>query len=412
MHDQSQSPPATEAPVPQRLRDFGLFALLALLSAFIPLSTDMYLPALPTMAANLGVPMARANLTLVLFFVFYSIGTLLWGPLSDKYGRKPILLIGLTGYVAACIACACATNITQLIIGRVLQALAGGASPAIAVALVKDLFQGPKRERGLVLIQSMVMLAPIIAPGIGALLLRVTTWHGIFWTLGGFGLVALLWSLRLRETVTEPFTGTLVQTWGQLGTVVKNRGFTLLLVTFSLAILPLYAYLASSSYIYITEFKQSELVFSAFFMANAACAVLAPFIYLRLTRAWSRRDIITACIAMLGISGVGIMGLGHLKPLALALCIMPATLAMGVIRPPSTHLMLEQHRTAAGAVSSLINFLMSMVGSLGMMLMSAGWRSLILPLGLVHLFAGVVCGGAWLLLARQPYIRHVPETRG
>lgn len=407
MHDDLTT--SISAPVPQRLREPALLALLALLSAFIPLSTDMYLPALPKMAANFGVPIALANLTLVLFFVCYSVSTLIWGPLSDKYGRKPVLLVGLAGYILACICCALSMNVYQLIVFRVLQAIAGSASPAIAVALVKDLFHGNKRERGLVLIQSMVMIAPIIAPAIGALMLHITSWHGIFWTLGGFGAVAFLWTLALRETVTDHFSGTLLQTWGQLGTVLKNRGFTTLLITFSCTIMPLYAYLASSSYIYIDEFKQSETIFSAFFMANACCAVMAPFIYLHLTRRWRRGVIITVCMATIGLAGALISTVGHLRPLILALSIMPATLAIGVIRPPSTNLMLEQQHGFTGSASSLINFMMSMLGSLAMMLMSCGWRSLILPLGIVHLTAGVLCGLTWQVLARKPYIRQVPE---
>ncbi len=407
MHDELT--PTMPAPVPQRLGEFGQLALLAMLSAFIPLSTDIYLPALPTIAKTFGATEALVNLTLVLFFVFYSLGTLIWGPLSDKYGRKPVLLVGLASYVIASICCAFAANIYQLIAFRVLQAIAGSASPAIAVALVKELFYGRKRERGLVLIQSMVMIAPIVAPAIGSGLLYFTTWNGIFWMLAAFGVIAFVWSLALRETVTEYYTGTLMQTWGQLGTVLNNRSFTALLVIFSCTVMPLYAYLASSTYIYQDEFGLSPQLFSAFFMANAGCAVLAPFVYLAIARHVKRLPIVTGCMLSIAVAGALIATLGHLRPLVLALCIMPATLAMGIIRPPSANLMLEQQDGATGAASSLINFLMSLIGSVGMLLMSAGWHSRILPLGMVHLIAGGLCGFAWLFIARSPMIKHPPE---
>lgn len=397
---------------PQRLGDRGLLALLALLSAFIPLSTDMYLPALPTMAATFHAPTQLVNLTLVLFFVFYSLGTLLWGPLSDKYGRKPVLFCGLVGYVLASIYCACTGDVYGLIGGRVLQAFAGGAAPAMATALVKDLFSGRKRERGLVLIQSMAMIAPIVAPVIGAMLLKWTSWRGVFWTLAGAGMLALVLSLALRETVVARYRGTLGQTMAQLGTVLKNPGFTTLLLVFSLAVMPLYSYLAASSFIYIKEFHVSELTYSYYFMLNALCAVVAPFCYLRLSRRLGRTAIITICYAMIAVSGVLLCTLGHLRPWLLALSIMPSTLMMGIMRPPSTHLLLEQEHTAVGSASSLINCAASFVGSLGMFLMSCGWQSMILPLGMVHLLAGLACGLLWLKISRKAFVQQVADGRG
>src|SRR5512142_434429 len=100
----------------------GLIVLIALLSAFVPLSTDLYLPALPAMSKNLLAPAEQISLTLSAFFITYSIGMLMWGPLSDRYGRKPILLIGLSVYVLSSVLCSTATSVTALIAFRALQA--------------------------------------------------------------------------------------------------------------------------------------------------------------------------------------------------------------------------------------------------------------------------------------------------
>lgn len=389
----------------QRLGDGGLLALLALLSAFIPFSTDMYLPALPQMAAAMHTTPQLVNLTLILFFPFYSVGTLFWGPLSDKYGRKPVLLGGLVLYILASACCAAAATVAQLIVFRVLQAIAGGGAPAIATALVKDSFTGRRRERGLVLVQSMAMLAPIVAPLAGGLLLKVTAWRSIFLALAAIGIVALFWSLLLRETVVKRYAGTIFQTLGQLGAVLRNPGFTALLLLFSVAVLPLYTYLASSAYIYIDEFGLNPRRYSLFFAGNALTAVVAPLCYLLVVQRVSGRMIILGCFATIMFSGIAISLVGHLHPWVLALSIIPATMTMGIIRPPATHLMLEQQQEATGAASSLIICGMSIIGSFGMLLVSAHWHSLILPLGLVHLGSGAIGGLCWLSLSRQPFIR-------
>ena len=132
---------------PQKyLGDRGLIVLIAVLSAFVPLSTDLYLPALPGMGDYFQVTAGTANLTLILFFIFFSAGILFWGPLSDRYGRRPVLLVGLSLYFAASAACALSGDIWHLIFFRILQAVGGSAASAVASAMVKDVYEGRRRE--------------------------------------------------------------------------------------------------------------------------------------------------------------------------------------------------------------------------------------------------------------------------
>ena len=142
----------------------GLVILIALLSAFVPLSTDLYLPALPGMSVFFGVSADMINLTLTAFFIFYALGTLVWGPLSDHYGRKPILVYGLIIYVIASALCAFAWSVEVLILCRILQAIGGSAAGAVATAIVKDVYSGKKRESVLAIVQSMVLISPAVAP--------------------------------------------------------------------------------------------------------------------------------------------------------------------------------------------------------------------------------------------------------
>jgi DHA1 family bicyclomycin/chloramphenicol resistance-like MFS transporter len=262
----------------------GLLILTAFLSAFIPLSTDLYLPSLPLMTQSFHTTSTLVNLTIILFFAFFALGTLFWGPLSDKYGRRKILLTGLVMYTASSILCAVSGNIYQLIIFRVLQAVSSGASTAVGTAIVKDIYEGKKRESILAVVQSMAMVAPIIAPVIGALILKVTSWRGVFWVLAILGLIAAIGGTLLQETISERYKGSTFKSLGQLAVVIKNPGFSSLLVTFFLVNIPYMAFITASSYIYVEGFGLSEQVYSYFFAFNAFFALIGPLIYIRLSR--------------------------------------------------------------------------------------------------------------------------------
>ena len=175
-----------------------LLAFLIMLSTIPILSIDMYLPALPMMVEQFHSTVGLVNLTLVLFFIFFSASTLMWGTLSDKYGRKTILLITTAGYVTASFLCALSTDVYQLIIFRVFQGISGGSAMAVSMAVIKDVFDGKERERALVYTSSLVIIAPIVAPIIGAAVLKITSWRGVFIVLTGFGMVSFI-----RQSVNE-----------------------------------------------------------------------------------------------------------------------------------------------------------------------------------------------------------------
>lgn len=389
----------------------GLIGLITILSAFIPLSTDLYLPALPSMAEYFKTPVSLVNLTLILFFIFFSAGMLLWGPLSDKYGRKPVLLTGLTVYILASLLSACSVNVYQLIVFRVFQAIGGGAASSVAMAMVKDTYDGKKRESILALVQSMTMICPITAPVLGAALLEFISWRGIFWTLTGIGILAMAGALLLEETIGKRYTGTIRQTMGRLGVVLKNPGFTSLLFVFALAGMPTFAYLASSSYIFIDGFGLSEQVYSYFFALNAVFLLFSPMLYLVLARRFNRDSIIITCFAIVAASGVLIGNLGNLSPWLFALTLIPSTVATNCVRPPGTNLMLEQQQEDTGSASALMSCISLLMGSAGMMLVSYGWSNTILALGIINLVVGLVCGVLWLLVSKSPYIKEIPQLQ-
>ncbi len=392
------------------LGKYGLIALIALLSAFVPLSTDLYLPALPGMADLFGAPADLVNLTLILFFVFFAAGMLLWGPLSDKYGRKPVLIAGLALYVISSVLCAGAPDVFQLVVFRIFQAVGGSAASAVATAVVKDVYRSRDRESVLAVVQSMVMISPALAPVLGAFMLSFTSWRGIFWVLAGIGFAALLGSIAYKETIGKRYTGTVLQSAGRLVKVARNPGFTTLLVVFSMTGISTMAFVASSAYVYEDGFGLSEQAYSYYFTLNALGLIAGPMLYMRLSSRLDRGRIITACFAMIALSGVLVYFLGGIGPMMFALCVLPATLSSVCSRPPGANLMLEQQKEDTGSASSLMGCTMTIMGSFGMLLVSMGWGGLIPTIGLINIATGLSCLAGWLFISKKPFIKQLQDA--
>jgi DHA1 family bicyclomycin/chloramphenicol resistance-like MFS transporter len=379
-----------------------LIAYLAFLSAFVPISTDLYLPALPGMSAYFGVKPGLTNLSLSLFMLFYALSMLMWGPFSDKYGRKRILLIGLILYIAASIWLAVCPFIEQLIAGRCLQALGSGAISSVSLAIVKDTYRGRtmEMENVLIAIQTMVVLAPLLAPVLGGVLLLFTSWRGIFWILAACGCVALFGWCALRETCEQRTQGSVWTALGRVRHVLGHRGFRSLLLVFSLGTMPFMAFLATSAYIYEIIFQATPQRYSYFFAANAAASGLGPLLYLRFFRGLPRREFIAFCYAATGVFGVMIILFGANGPFTFALLFAPVTICGSALRPPTTMLLMNQMDTDTGTVSALVVCLALFFGGLSMLLCSLPWSSFILATGSIAMLVGLICSSGWLWLDR------------
>ena len=382
----------------------GLLILLAAFGAFPALSTDLYLPALPKMTVYFGVPEYQTNLTLTLFLVFYAAGLVVWGPLSDRFGRKPVALVGMVFYTVGGALCAAAGDIVQLVVSRVLQAIGAAAAGAVATAIVKDVYIGKKREKILAVVQSMTVLSPVVAPVLGGLILKLTSWRGAFVAQGVWGLVMLLGAVAFQETLVERLTGNPLASLKRLGVVLRNRDFTLLLVSFSLMAIAIIGFIASSSYIYEVRFGLSAQAYGLFFALFGLGAAAGPWAYLLLSRRLDRSTILTGSLVVYAFSGILVLFVGKYGPWHYILCFLPAVMALGCTRPPSTYLMLAQHEADAGSASGLITAAHMILGSIGTVIVSLGIWGRIEMVGVLTVGTAVVALLIWLIISR-PRVR-------
>ncbi|WP_443297792.1 multidrug effflux MFS transporter [Vibrio splendidus] len=382
----------------------GMLFFLVIISAFPPLTIDLYLPALPQMVEVFNTDRSMVNLTLSSYFVTYAIGLLFWGPLSEKFGRKPILLIGLAGYMVASILCAMTNSIEQLIGARVFQAFAGSAITVIATAIVKDLYDGREREKIMATIMSLVIIAPMVAPVFGAFLLKIASWRMMFVTLAIFGAFASVLACCYRETLENKYQGSIFRSWGRMGVVMKNRSFVKLLVIFSIIPMALMGFLAAGSYIYIDHFGLTEQQFSYAFAFNALCASFGPTIYMKLSYRMPVQKVISGCFALLALAGIFTLTIGDLSPWFFMFIAAPATLMAIIMRVPGTNLMLNQQDHDTGSAVALIQFFSMICGSLGMVFVSIRPESLIENLGFIQLSVGTLGGLMWLMVRNKEFV--------
>lgn len=259
----------------------GWLLLLTLLTAFSSLSTDMYLPALPLMAQEYGVDTQIIANTLGAYFLGLALGQLLYGPLSDRYGRKPPLYFGLALYIIASLGCALAPNENILLIFRVLQALGGCTGVVIARAAIRDRLEFNESAQVFSSLSMALGIAPILAPILGAFLIEFFHWSSIFYVLTLIGVVTfVLVQVYFTETLSienrQRISAT--QVLKQYFSLIKNPKFFLPMLAGALSYTSLYCYLTASSNLFINLLGVSEKTFAMLFAVIAAALILFSLI--------------------------------------------------------------------------------------------------------------------------------------
>lgn len=261
-----------------------LLLTLAALSAFGPVSLDLYLPAFPSMAADLGVPVAELQITFSACLIGLGLGQLFYGPLSDRYGRRRPLLAGLTLFTLASIACALAPSLPFLTSMRLLQGLGGCAGLAISRAIVRDLVHGRDLARSFSLIGSVSMLAPLVGPAIGATVLSFTSWRVAFGLLAAFGAAcwAASWALPETHPPQARTAGGVLDAMRTYAWLLRQRRFIMPATIMAASAATLLAYVSSSSVVFMDGYGLTAPAFAVLFAVMALFFISGIRLNLRL----------------------------------------------------------------------------------------------------------------------------------
>ncbi len=378
-----------------------LLVLLALLSAFTPLSIDMYLPALPTIVSALDSTAGDIQLTLSSFMLAFGFGQIFYGPAGDRFGRRWVILSGIAIYIATTIGCAFAAEAGQLVLLRFLQGLAACGSVVLARTMVRDLAEREQAARAMSLIMACSSLAPMLAPLIGSQVLVLWGWRAIFWVLAGIGVVGLAFAtLRLPETLRPEYRqplqlGSLVGRFGQL---LKHRLFMGYALTSTFQFAALMSWLSGAPFAFIQGYGISPRAFGLIFGAAIVLFTGCNLMNARFAPVFGSSKILRHAVIVPLVFGPGGLVLalierqtGAIGVWPFLLFIVPHVAMMALVVPNATAMALQRYPHMAGTASSLMGVLQYGIGSLFGVAVGQAFDGSMVPLTAALAVAGTLC---------------------
>jgi DHA1 family bicyclomycin/chloramphenicol resistance-like MFS transporter len=387
-------------------------AVLGALSAFGPISIDFYLPGLPQLTSDFDAPASAGQLTLTACLLGLAVGQLVFGPLTDRLGRRPPLLVGLAVYLVASVACALAPNIWVLIGLRLVQGLSGSAGIVVARSVVRDLVSGVEAARLFSILMVVIGVAPIMAPILGGALLHVTSWRGLFVILAAVDGCILFASARwLPETLPperrrragEPGVGFLE--------LVRDRFFLAYSVVMGLAFAAMFSYIAGSTFVLEDIHGLSPQVYGVIFAVNALGITAASQLNRAMLGRHSPRRMLLAGVTAQAVAATtllvivlaGGVGLTGILP-----CLFVSVASIGLVIPNATALALTDYPHAAGRASALLGMLQFTFGALAAPLVGIAGSDTAVPMALLMAAFGI---GALATLLLAPARLPVAQPR-
>jgi MFS transporter, DHA1 family, multidrug resistance protein len=353
-----------------------LVVMLGLITAIGPLSLDMYLPAFPALSRDLGVADAQVQLSLTTCLIGLAVGQLVCGPLSDRWGRRRPLIIGVGAYAIFSFLCALAPTAPILAGVRLAEGIAGGVGVVVARAIVRDLYAGVAAAKFFSRLTLIFGVAPIAAPSLGSAVLKVTSWHGIFVALGVIAtLLTALVGWRMPETLPPErrSPGGLADTARTARTLFADRFYLGYALAQAFAFAALFSYISGSSFVLQDGYGVSPTVFSLLFGLNACGLIVLSQANGRLLDRYAPRRLLLVTLVVQVVAGGIVLTaalLGSLAALIVGLFVLVGTI--GMITPNGTALALDRHPERAGTAAALLGGIQSVIAAVAAPLVGFG----------------------------------------
>ena len=380
--------------------------ILGSLSAFGPLSLDMYLPALPNLAGDLETSTSLAQLSLTACLLGLSLGQLLAGPVSDVRGRRVPLVIGLIVYAISSLLCAWAPSIWTFVWLRFVQGLAGSAGIVISRAVVRDMYAGTELTKFFTLLMLVNGAAPILAPIVGGQLLQVTSWRGVFVVLALIGLamlVAVVFGLRETLPSERRSKGGISNTFSTFRRLVSDRVFMGYAICQGLVTAAMFAYISGSPFVLQEIYGVSPQMFSLIFACNGLGIIIAGQVTGRLVGKLGETKLLVGGLLYAAVGGITLLTMillgaglyGVLIPLFVVVS------SVGIVSATGFSLAMQNQGNAAGSASALLGVLSFVIGGIVAPLVGMGGSQTAVPMGIVIAAADAGAILCYLLMVRR-----------
>jgi len=385
---------------------FGYAITLGLLAALGPLCIDLYLPALPSLAKDLQTPTATAQLSLTAGLIGLGLGQLIFGPMSDKFGRIKPLLISLVLLLIASVGCALAQNINQLLLARLCEGLFGAGGAVLSRAIARDMYSGHELTRFFALLMLVNGLAPIAAPVMGGALMAVLDWRGLFMVIAAIAaLLFVLAKVKLTETLIPErrSQGSIFSAWAALGSVIKHRPFMGFCLTQGFMMSGMFAYIGASPFVLQQLYGLSPQAFSFCFAANGVGLILASQISARLSPLFGEYRVVKGALTLAFVSSgtLLITGLtGAALPMVLV-ALFFSVASNGAVGVAAASLAMQSQGHRAGSASAVMGVTMFTLGGIAVPVTGIGGTS-VLTMTATIFGCYMLAITLFLLLAQKP----------
>ncbi len=367
-----------------------LIFILAAIITIGPLSVDLYLPAMPSMVGYFSTSLSQVQLTLSSYLFGFAIFHLVCGPLSDRFGRKPVLLAGMSLYVVMSLMCALSETIEELIVFRFFQAMGACCAPTLGRAVVRDVFPPHESVKALAYVSSLMALAPVIAPTIGGLLIKYGDWRLTFFVLVAAGMIAILLILFfVEESLPEKQTIHPANILKNYMTLVKNSNYMGYVLTAAFLYASIFAFMSGASFVLIDFMQVRPEYFGFYFLPIVVGYISGNLLTARIAFRWRPNHLFQTGILLALAASLFMVLVCYLEwyhPLLIVMPVLFVTTGIGLVLPQAMAMALMPFAHMAATASAMMGFLQMLAASVAGLLVGIFLIDEPMPMVLIILF--------------------------